>query len=118
MVAIWSKPDIAGMGANLVEIDPTRTSITEFWVDWTKLPTISTLDDICRIWSKRASSTNVVASFYYLAVIHLYLIQQLDGNVACLAIVSCVLECCHGGLTRLDATHRSAPMAVLSSPLS
>jgi hypothetical protein len=44
--------------------DPTRTSIGEMGEHWTKLPMISTLDDICWKWSKRASSTSIVASLY------------------------------------------------------
>src|SRR5262249_16577405 len=48
----------------------------------TKLPMISTLDDICWKWSKRASSTSIVASLYRLAVVPFHLVQQLDRNVA------------------------------------
>src|SRR5215468_4894798 len=43
---------------------------------------ISTLDDICWIWSKRASSTSIDASLYRLAVVPVHLVQQLDRNVA------------------------------------
>jgi hypothetical protein len=43
---------------------------------------ISTLDDICWIWSKRASSTSIDASLYRLAVVPFHLVQQLDRNVA------------------------------------
>jgi hypothetical protein len=42
----------------------------------------STLDDICWIWSKRASSTSIVASLYRLAVVPFHLVQQRDRNVA------------------------------------
>jgi hypothetical protein len=49
---------------------------------WTKLPVISTWDDICRIWSKRASRTSIVGSLYRLAVVPFHLVQQLDRNVA------------------------------------
>jgi hypothetical protein len=61
---------------------PTRTSIAEMGEHWTKLPMISTLDDICWIWSKRASSTSIVASLYRLAVVPFHLVQQWDRNVA------------------------------------
>jgi hypothetical protein len=43
---------------------------------------ISTLDDIWWIWSKRASSTNVVARLYCLAVVPFHLVQQWDRNVS------------------------------------
>ena len=43
---------------------------------------VSTLDDICWKWSKRASSTSIVASLYRLAVVPFYLVQQWDRNVA------------------------------------
>ena len=45
-------------------------------------PMISTLDDICWIWSKRASSTSIVASLHRLAVVPFHLVQQWDRNVA------------------------------------
>jgi len=54
-------------------------------MDWTRLPMISTLDDICWIWSKRASSTSVVASLYRLAVVPFHLVQFSVGErSACL----------------------------------
>src|SRR5215471_10655887 len=74
-------------------LDPTRTSTAEMGEHWTKLPMISTLDDICWKWSKRASSTSIVASLYRLAVVPLHLAQQWDRDVACLVIVICVVEC-------------------------
>jgi hypothetical protein len=74
-------------------IDPTRTSIAEIGEHWTKLPMISTLDDIWYIWSKRAASTSIVASLYRLAVPPFHPVQQYARNVARLAIVICVLEC-------------------------
>ena len=43
---------------------------------------ISTWDDICWVWSKRASSTSIVASLYRLVVVPFHLVQQLDKNVA------------------------------------
>jgi hypothetical protein len=43
---------------------------------------ISTWDDICWIWSKRASSTSIVASMFRLAVVPFHLVQQSDRNVA------------------------------------
>ena len=49
---------------------------------WIKLPMISTWDDICWIWSKRACSTSIVASLYRLAVIAFHFVQQLDRDVA------------------------------------
>lgn len=49
---------------------------------WTRLPMISTWDDICRIWSKRASSKSIVASLHRLAAVPIHLVQQLDRNVA------------------------------------
>src|SRR5262249_14287090 len=49
---------------------------------WTKLPMISTLDDLCWIGSKRPSSTSIVASLYRLAVVPFHLVQQWDRNVA------------------------------------
>jgi hypothetical protein len=42
----------------------------------TKLPMVSTLDDIRRKWSKRASGTSIVASLYRLAMIPFQLLQQ------------------------------------------
>jgi hypothetical protein len=63
-------------------IEPSRTSVAEMGERWTKLPVISTWDDICWIWSKRASSTSIVASLYRLAVVPFHLVQQLDRNVA------------------------------------
>jgi hypothetical protein len=42
---------------------------------WTKLSMISTLDDIWWIWSKRASSTSIVASLYGLAAVPFHLVQ-------------------------------------------
>jgi hypothetical protein len=63
-------------------LNPTRTSIAEMGEHWTKLPMISTLDDICWKWSKRASSTSIVASLYRLAVVPFHLLQQWDRNVA------------------------------------
>jgi hypothetical protein len=60
---------------------------------WTKLPMISTWDDIYWIWSKRASSTSIVASLDRLAVVPFHLVQHLGRNVACLATVICVPEC-------------------------
>jgi hypothetical protein len=62
--------------------DPTRTSLADTGQRWTKLPMVSTWDDICWIWSKRASSTSIVASLYRLAVVPFHLVQQLDGKVA------------------------------------
>src|SRR5215813_10448127 len=61
---------------------PIRTSTAEMGEHWTKLPMISTLDDICWKWSKRASSTSIVASLYRLAVVPLHLAQQWDRDVA------------------------------------
>jgi hypothetical protein len=49
---------------------------------WTKLPMLSTLDDIWWIRSKRASGTSIGASLYRLAVVPFHLVQQWDGNVA------------------------------------
>ena len=49
---------------------------------WTKLPMISTLDDICWKWSKRASSTSIVARLYRLAVVPVHVVQQWDRKVA------------------------------------
>src|SRR5262245_15358729 len=43
---------------------------------------ISTLDDVCWIWSKRASSTSIDASLYRLEVVPFHLVQQLDRDVA------------------------------------
>jgi hypothetical protein len=63
-------------------IDPSQTSIAEMGERWTKLPMLSTLDDIWWVWSKRASSTSVVASLHRLAVVAFHLVQQLDRNVA------------------------------------
>src|SRR5262249_23845945 len=48
----------------------------------TKLPMIQTLDDTCWKWSKRASSTSIVASLHRLAVVPFHSVQQLDRNVA------------------------------------
>jgi hypothetical protein len=62
--------------------DPTWTSLSDTGERWTKLPMISTWDDICWIWSKRASSTSIVASLYRLVVVPFHLVQQLDRNVA------------------------------------
>jgi hypothetical protein len=65
------------------QFEPTRTSLADTGERrWTKLPMISTWDDICWIWSKRASSTSIVASLYRLAVVPFHLVQQLDRNVA------------------------------------
>jgi hypothetical protein len=50
--------------------------------NWTRLPVILTLDDICWIGSKRASSTGIVASLYRLAAVPFNLVQQWDRNVA------------------------------------
>jgi hypothetical protein len=58
----------AGLGPPVVN-DPTRMSIAEMGEHWTKLPMISTLDDICSIWSKRASGTSIVPSPYRLVVV-------------------------------------------------
>ena len=69
----------------------------------------STLDDICWIWSKRASSTSFVASLYRLAVVPFHLVQQWDRNSARLAIVICVLECRlrgQGGMIKCSAALR------------
>jgi hypothetical protein len=56
--------------------------LAEIGKHWTKLPMISTLDDICWKWSKRASGTNIAASLHRLAVVSFHLVQQWDRNVA------------------------------------
>jgi hypothetical protein len=70
--------DITGM----TESGPNSDINCRNWANWTTRPMISTLDDICWIWSKRASSTSIVASLYRLAVVPFHLVQQWDRNVA------------------------------------
>src|SRR5215471_13363227 len=60
--------------------DPTRGSI------------VSTLNNVCWIWAKRAARANIGAILYCLAVILLELVQRGDRNVTRLAIVICVLR--------------------------
>ena len=77
------EPDLDASDPTAVigEIDIPQ-SIAEMREHWTKFPMISTPDDICWIWSKRASSTSIVASLYRLAVVPFHLVQQWDRNVA------------------------------------
>jgi len=100
-----------GLGSGWQGLDnpalKTWTSIAVMGEHWTKLPMISTWDDICWIWPKRASSTSIVASMFRLAVISFHLVQQSDRNVACLVTVICVVECRlrgQGGMIKRSAT--------------
>jgi len=45
-------------------------------------PIISTLNDIGWKWAKRASSADIVASLYRIAVGLFHLVQRFDRNVA------------------------------------
>jgi hypothetical protein len=76
----------------------------------TKLHMISTYDDIWRIRSKRASGASIVASLHRVAAVLLHLVQQRDGDVACLHIVTCELKCRlrgQGGIIERSAALRS-----------
>ncbi len=72
------KKNVRSLGATQCALKG-RTRMGEHW---TKLPMILTWDDICWIWSKRASSTSIVASMFRLAVIPFHLVQQSGRNVA------------------------------------
>src|SRR5258705_4901293 len=57
-VAIGGKPDMTRIAQIRSRMPQLWTSIAEMGEHWTKLPMISTLDDICWKWSKRASTAS------------------------------------------------------------
>jgi len=76
------------------------------------------LDDVWRIWSKRTSSADVVASLHRLPTIPIHLVQQSIRDVAWMAVIVRVVERRlrgHRGLgqgsatLRCRCTHRMLP---------
>src|SRR5262249_27431601 len=61
---------------------------------WPDGSIVSTLNNVCWIWAKRAAGANIVAILFCLAVILLELVQRRDRNVTRLAIVICILRYC------------------------
>src|SRR5262249_34019506 len=55
---------------------------------------VSTLNNVCSIWAKRAARADIVAILCRLAVIPLELVQRRDGNVTRVAILIRILRYC------------------------